>query len=153
VRPPPGFGVLSPDEVIRPADEPIGNEVETRNTVYTRREEFPTLSDAMKVTTSNNNNSGTIINYSEKTKEPKQRPKPANKPTTQPVASSSRSVVAPNPPQRPLFESTNTKNKINASAFPPLPSANQSTSTSSGSSVLNYKEKVLSGIADSDNSR
>src|SRR5256885_4596144 len=101
--------------------------MEIRNIAFTRREEdFPTLSDAMKVTTSNNNNSGTIINYSEKLKQkPKSKPrlKPADKPT-QSVASSSRSVAAPKPPQQPLFESTNTMNKRRDPAFPPLPSAN-----------------------------
>ncbi|GBC02440.1 hypothetical protein RclHR1_04620007 [Rhizophagus clarus] len=162
IRPPPGFGVLSPDEVIVSANESPESEVQLRNMAYTpprmREEDFPTLSDAMGVSTSNN--SGTIKNYSERVKQnpkPADRPKPVDKhkpadkpkPTadkpTQSVASSSRSETPLYSLQQPMFESTKKKN---TSAFPPLPSTNQSTSTlsssSSSTSTLNYREKALS---------
>ena len=152
VRPPPGFGVLSSDEAIESADELPENEIEIRNVASTpartRVEDFPTLSDAMRVTTSNNN-SGTIPNYSEKVKEkPKSKPNPkvADKPA-QSVASSSRSISESNFLKQP------STNKRVSPAFPPLPSANHSTSTSSSSSILNYREKAVSGNSNSNTSR
>ncbi|RIA92444.1 hypothetical protein C1645_68273 [Glomus cerebriforme] len=164
VRPPPGFGVLSPEEAIGSADESPENEVELRNVAHTspriRAEDFPTLSDAMRVNTSNN--SGTIKNYSERVKQkkskpvdkhkPVDKPKPADKPI-QSVASSSRSETPLNfnSHQQTMYGSAN---KGKTPAFPPLPSANQSTSASSSgsSSSLNYREKALSNPFDSENS-
>ncbi len=149
VRPPPGFGVLSPDEVTGPENElPSENELEIRNAVpVPRKEEFPTLSASMRVATSNNN-SGTNINYvkAAKIKKPTSTPKKTT-PTSSiySVASSSRSAVTSNPSQSPLSESTNITNKGKAPDFPPLPSANQSISASTISSS-NNREKALSGV-------
>ncbi|CAG8754586.1 9180_t:CDS:2, partial [Dentiscutata erythropus] len=68
VRPPPGFGVLSSNEVIGPPDEPPPQTVQRNRTPNpivprVRDDEFPTLSAASRVTS----NAGIPpINYSEK---------------------------------------------------------------------------------------
>ncbi|CAG8437234.1 9264_t:CDS:2 [Funneliformis mosseae] len=125
-RPPPGFGVLSPDEVTGPENElPSENELEIRNMLSTPREEdFPALNASMRVAT--NNGSGTNINYAAKTKANKKKP-------------------------TPLSES-NITNKGRAPAFPPLPSANQSTSTSASTNSIssNTRLKAFSSVIDSE---
>ena len=152
VRPPPGFGVLSSDEVTEPADELPENEVAS-TPPRIQKEDFPTLSDAMRVTT--NNNSTTARNYSERVKQkakPVDKPKPTDKPKPVDKPKPTRSVISNRsepPPDPPQHESTD---KRRAPDFPPLPSANQSTSASSNgsTSTLNYREKALSNTVDSE---
>ncbi|CAI2164095.1 5454_t:CDS:2 [Funneliformis geosporum] len=129
VRPPPGFGVLSPDEVTGPENElPSENELEIRNMFsISRKEDFPALNASMRVATNNGSvaTSGSVS------------------------GSGSRILVTPNPPQAPLSES-NITNKVKAIAFPPLPSANQSTSPSTSSSTTSTRVKAFSSVIDSE---
>ncbi|CAG8566433.1 5786_t:CDS:10 [Diversispora eburnea] len=152
IRPPPGFGNLTPDEPqISP---PTSRSRETREQDQAKvfhKEEFPTLSDSMKTTGSSN---GSTTNYSERAKAghsmSQSRPSNAKRET---VNKGKAKVVLPSQPSIAETSSNaslkgKTTSLINQQEFPALPS-----SSSSFSSYSNHVSKAKINTRNYENSR
>ncbi|CAG8689028.1 18069_t:CDS:2, partial [Cetraspora pellucida] len=146
VRPPPGFGVLSPNEVISPPDEPPPpppqnvqrNRTPNPTVSRVRDDEFPTLSAASRVI----NNAGIPpINYSEKVR-------------------GSRSLINKSNPTLQQRSTLNGKGKPSTSIIQPMQGSSSGTSskgkelaqpvnqTTSISDIQNHNQRVKNNAVD-----